>query len=159
MKRAYVYAVTMSAMLTACASTTPTSQPYPNQYPYPTSSYPPAPSSQYSRYGVVENVEVIESHSNTPGIGAIAGAVVGGIAGSQFGSGRGATAATIAGAAGGGYIGHKIEQQHAGTKTEYRVTVRLDDGSFQTLKLDHNSAGLRNGDRVVVAADGTLSRY
>lgn len=40
--------------------------------------------------------------------GTVGGAVIGGLVGSTIGGGSGKTAATIAGAGGGGYVGHRI---------------------------------------------------
>lgn len=44
--------------------------------------------------------------------GTAIGAVVGGLIGNQVGGGKGKTLATVAGAAGGGYAGNKIQQKH-----------------------------------------------
>lgn len=40
--------------------------------------------------------------------GTVGGAVIGGLLGSTIGGGRGKTVATIAGAGGGGYVGHRV---------------------------------------------------
>src|SRR3954471_9258169 len=50
--------------------------------------------------GVVKSVHLVEKKGGSSGVGAIAGGVLGGVVGHQFGSGRGNTAMTIAGAAG-----------------------------------------------------------
>jgi outer membrane lipoprotein SlyB len=75
--------------------------------------------------------------------------VVGGLIGSQIGGGRGQTAATIVGAAGGAYAGHEIQGRRAAANEGFRVTVRLDNGSYQTVTMD-NITDLRTGDRVRV---------
>lgn len=120
----------------------------------------------YSGYGVVQSIELVQqSTANTGiggsgiGIGAIAGAVVGGVLGNQVGDGTGQTIATVAGAAGGAYVGDKIEksrQQNTATDA-YRVTVRMDSGSYQTLTQNTNT-GLRVGDRVRID-NGIAQRY
>jgi len=85
------------------------------------------------------------------GVGAVAGGVVGGVIGNQFGHGTGRTAATVLGAAGGALAGHEVEK-NVRTRTAYRVTVRMDDGSYRTFS---QTAPARLGERVRVA-DGTL---
>ena len=50
------------------------------------------------------------------GVGMVAGGVLGGVLGHQIGGGRGKTVATVAGAAGGAYVGNKVEQ-NKNTKT------------------------------------------
>ena len=69
--------------------------------------------------------------------------------GHQIGSGRGNTAATIAGAAGGAYAGHEI-QEHRNEKATgdaFDITVRFDDGREDTIRQDRSN-DLRVGDRV-----------
>ncbi len=98
-------------------------------------------------YGTVESVERVAQRSSTGVLGAVGGAVVGGLLGHQIGSGSGNTAATIAGAAGGAYAGREIERRTRGEDDEYRIVVRMDDGSYQTVA--HDSAPVvRRGDRV-----------
>lgn len=113
-------------------------------------------------YGRVSNIELVRTtqERGATGAGALIGGVVGGLAGSQIGSGRGQDAATVAGAVGGAIAGHQIEKSRAGGTTTtdyYRVTVRLDNGSYQSY--DQESVGdLRVGDRVRV--DGSrVVRY
>jgi outer membrane lipoprotein SlyB len=121
----------------------------------------------YGGYGVVQSIELAQQGSagNTGiggsgiGIGTIAGAVVGGIVGNQVGSGRGNTAATVVGAAGGAYVGHEIDkrQQQPATADVYRLNVRMENGSYQTLT-QNTVADLRVGDRVQVD-NGVARRY
>ncbi len=121
----------------------------------------------YSGYGVVQSIELVQQGStgNTGiggsgiGVGTIAGAVVGGIVGNQVGSGRGNTAATIVGAAGGAYVGHEIDkrQQQPATSNVYRLNVRMENGSYQTLT-QNTVADLRVGDRVQID-NGFARRY
>jgi outer membrane lipoprotein SlyB len=121
----------------------------------------------YSGYGVVQSIEIVhQSNAGSSGIGGsgigigtIAGAVVGGVLGNQVGSGRGNTAATVVGAAGGAYVGHEIDkrQQQPATADSYRISVRMDNGSYQTLT-QSTVADLRVGDRVQVD-NGFARRY
>lgn len=122
--------------------------------------------SAYSGYGVVQAIELVQQGNTASsgiggsgiGIGAIAGAVVGGVLGNQVGSGTGQTVATVAGAAGGAYVGNEIEKrQQQKTADAYKVTVRMDSGSYQTVTQAGN-AGLRVGDRVRID-NGTVQRY
>lgn len=136
-----------------------------------TSTYDPAyaPSSgttrqdyAYSGYGVVQSIELVRQDSSGIGgsgigMGTVAGAVVGGVVGSQVGSGSGATAATVLGAAGGAYVGHELEKRHQQQADAYRITVRMEDGSYQVLMQGTNT-GLRVGDRVRVD-NGVVQRY
>ena len=91
------------------------------------------------------------------GVGAVAGAGVGGLAGSQVGGGKGKVAATVLGAAGGAYVGNEIENRQRQADDAYRITVRMDDGSRQSLTQD-TETNLRVGDRVRVG-DGVVQRY
>ena len=117
----------------------------------------------YAGYGVVSSVEHIQQEpggigGSGIGVGAVAGAVAGGLVGSQVGSGSGTTAAMIVGAAGGAYLGHEAEKWHRGPSEDvYRVTVRMNDGAYQTLS-HTNATDYRVGDRVRIG-DGMLYRY
>lgn len=108
-----------------------------------------------SGYGTVESVERAE-RSNIGMLGTIGGAVVGGLLGHQVGSGRGNTAATIAGAAGGAYAGREIERRTRGEAEAYRIVVRMDDGSYQAIGQEAAPA-IRQGDRVRIE-NGTIYR-
>jgi uncharacterized protein YcfJ len=88
--------------------------------------------------------------------GSVIGAVVGGVLGNQIGGGNGKKIATVAGAAGGGYAGNRIQKQmQAGntvTTTEQRCATVYDthkeqvgfnvryrlDGREQTVRMDHD---------------------
>lgn len=108
-------------------------------------------------YGVVQSIEAVQPETRGIGLGTIAGAVVGGVLGNQVGAGSGNTAATVIGAAGGAYVGHEIENRQPQNSDGYRVTVRMEDGSIQSLTLA-SAAGFRVGDRVRLR-DGVLERY
>lgn len=112
--------------------------------------------SMRSGYGVVDSVQVSNRDSNGI-VGAIGGAVVGGLLGNQVGSGRGNTAATIAGAAGGAYAGREIEKRTGVGGSQYKIAVRMSDGSYQTFTQASQPA-LRPGDRVRVD-NGVVTPY
>ncbi len=123
-------------------------------YPQSTSS-----SGVYSGSGVVQSIELVRQNtaSSGIGIGTIAGAVVGGIVGNQVGQGRGNTAATVIGAAGGAYAGHELEKRSQQQSDAYKFTVRMDNGGYQTLTQSTNP-DIRVGDRVQIE-NGTVRRY
>lgn len=101
-----------------------------------------------SNCGVVESVQHVAAKSDGPGVGAVVGGVVGGLLGSQVGGGSGKKAATIAGAAGGAYLGHEIEKNHKGG-SHYVVTVRMQDGKKQKLSFA-SAPSWRQGDQVMI---------
>ena len=131
------------------------------------STYPQAGGSSssgiYSGYGVVQSIDLVQQQPSTGiagtgiGVGAIAGAVVGGILGNQVGGGVGNTAATVLGAAGGAYAGNEVEKRTQQQSNAYKFTIRMNDGSYQTLTQNTN-ADVRVGDRVVVE-NGVARRY
>jgi outer membrane lipoprotein SlyB len=87
----------------------------------------------------------------------VIGGIVGGLIGHQIGSGTGNTVATVAGAAGGAYAGNQIQQRRRTDNETFRVTVRMDNGSYQTVTQE-NITDLRTGDRVRVDGNN-ISRY
>ncbi len=105
--------------------------------------------------GVVESIAVNQGRSGV-GAGAVIGGLAGAAVGSQVGDGRGQTAATILGAAGGAYAGHKIEQSQR-EKNEYRFTVRMQDGSVRNV-FQPDNPGLRVGDAVRIVNDNVVLR-
>ena len=96
--------------------------------------YPPATTSgaPYAQYGVVQSIELVRQDNSGIGAGTIVGAVIGGIVGNQVGGGRGNTAATVIGAAGGAYAGHEIEKAKPAT--------------IRGLQADHPHAGWKHPD-------------
>ena len=98
--------------------------------------------------GVVESVRYVEKKGEGSGAGLIAGGVVGGVLGHQIGSGRGNTAATILGAGAGAYAGNQIEK-NAKKKSYWVVSVRLDNGSTQSITSGAKPA-FKHGDRVKI---------
>ncbi|MDO8466518.1 MAG: glycine zipper 2TM domain-containing protein, partial [Gallionella sp.] len=116
----------------------------------------------YSGYGVVQSIELVRQGSagiggSGIGAGTIAGAVVGGILGNQVGGGQGKTAATVIGAAGGAYAGHELEKRSQQQSDAYKFTIRMQDGSYQTLTQTTNP-DIRVGDRVRID-NGVARRY
>lgn len=113
---------------------------------YPQSTYS---NGVYPQYGVVQSIELVRLNNSGIGIGTIAGAVIGGIVGNQVGAGNGNTAATVLGAAGGAYAGHELEKRSQPQTDGYRLSIRMQDGSHQTVT-QGASGEIRVGDRVQV---------
>ena len=84
--------------------------------------------------GKVSSIEPIKQAGEASGMGAVAGAVLGAVIGHQFGSGRGNSAATAGGAVAGGVGGYEAEKAIR-SKTAYRVTVAMDDGTTRKVTL------------------------
>lgn len=137
-------------MLAACGSS-PNQTSSSGAYPVSTttSTIPTTTTtSSATGYGVVQAIDVIPREQAAGiGLGTVAGAVVGGVLGNQVGSGTGRKAATVAGAVGGGMVGHQMEQNASNTGQVYRVAVRMDNGSVQTLAQEV-APGVQVGDRV-----------
>lgn len=131
---------------------------------YDNNRYPQTNSSRqsHSRYGIVQSVELVRqggaaNGGSTIGLGTLAGAVVGGIVGNQVGSGRGNTAATVIGAAGGAYVGHEMENRPQPQINAHRLDIRMEDGSHQSLT-QSPEGDIRVGDRVQID-NGVARRY
>lgn len=146
-------------VLTACGNMQSPSNTsgYGNSYPQSTTT-----SGTYSGTGVVQSIELVRV-PNTGiggsgiGAGTIAGAVVGGIVGNQIGTGGARSSATVLGAAGGAYAGHELEKRNQQTTDAYKITVRMRDGSYQTVTQTSN-ADIRVGDQVQIQ-NGVAQRY
>ena len=135
-----VCSVSALALITACSSNPPRSDPYANA---------PGVVSNEFQYGNVSNIELVSSASRGAG-----GAVLGAVIGNQIGSGSGRAAATGLGAVGGAVIGNNLQKRNE--SDVYRVSVRLDNGrtgQFDYQRIDD----LRIGDRVQVQG-GQLRR-
>jgi outer membrane lipoprotein SlyB len=102
--------------------------------------------------GKVQAVRYVEEKGQGSGVGAVAGGVVGGVLGHQIGGGRGNTVATIAGAAGGAYVGNKVEQ-NKNTKSYWTVTIKMDDGPTRTFTYS-NQPTVKEGERVKLVDGG-----
>ncbi|MDQ8021443.1 MAG: glycine zipper 2TM domain-containing protein [Moraxellaceae bacterium] len=108
--------------------------------------------------GRVQSIEMVQEDSrNGIGLGTVAGAVIGGVLGNQIGEGSGNTAATIAGAAGGAYAGNRIENSRRQPSDAYKITVRMDDGGYQSV-VQRSATGLSVGDRVRVG-NNSVTEY
>jgi outer membrane lipoprotein SlyB len=149
-----VSALVATLMLGACADMNTA-----NNYPNTGNAYPQQNTSSYTQYGVVQSIALVPQNSTgSIGAGTIAGAVVGGILGHQIGDGTGNTAATVLGAAGGAYAGHELEKRNQAQQGNvYQLTVRLNNGSYQTLTQTTNN-DIRVGDSVRID-NGVAQRY
>ena len=105
--------------------------------------------------GVIDSIVAQDHKGAGTGLGAVGGAVAGGLIGNQVGSGRGNTAATVIGAVGGAVAGNEVEKRVKSTK-DYKVSVRMDDGSYQSFNFD-TAPPYATGDKVKVI-DGRLVR-
>jgi outer membrane lipoprotein SlyB len=122
------------------------------------------PAVAYSRdlhpgYGSVHAIEEVRPEKSGIGVGAVAGAVIGGLIGHQVGEGDGNTAATVIGAAGGALIGHQIEKRVKEQDERYRLVIRMENGSYQTVEQKTDFVDLRIGDRLYIDDEGTIRRY
>ena len=103
----------------------------------------PAPATaaaQCTDCGVVQSVRFVEVKGQSSGVGMVAGGVLGGVLGHQIGSGRGNTVATIAGAAGGAYVGNEVEKNK---NTKGSVERRHQDGQRPAADLRLHAASRR----------------
>jgi outer membrane lipoprotein SlyB len=82
------------------------------------------------------------------GVGAVTGGVLGGVLGHQIGGGRGKDVATVAGAAGGAYVGHQTERNMK-ARMKYQVAVKLETGESRTFTFN-SPTSYRIGDRIKV---------
>jgi outer membrane lipoprotein SlyB len=103
--------------------------------------------------GVVDAIRAVQVDGNASGLGAVAGGVTGAVVGHQIGNGHGRDAMTVIGGVGGAFAGHSIEKK-INRHTVYRVTVRMDDGSFRTVSQSHEPS-VAIGSKVRVA-NGSL---
>lgn len=145
-----VIALAAVLALGACADMNTSNSP--GTYSQPTNS-----SGYYSEYGVVQSIDLVRQTGTGIGAGAIVGAVVGGILGNQVGAGDGKTAATVIGAAGGAYAGNELGKRSQPQTDAYKLTIRMNDGSYQTLT-QTSLADIRVGDRVKIE-NGIARRY
>ena len=72
--------------------------------------------------------------------------------GHQIGGGTGQTVATIAGAAGGAYVGNKVEASKK-SKAYWTVTIKMDDGPTRTFTYT-NQPTVKEGERVKLVDGG-----
>ena len=121
--------------------------------PPPPVAQAPQPPAPVGTLGVVESVREVTAPAQSNGSGPIIGGIAGAVLGNQVGHGTGKTIATVLGAAGGAFAGKEIETKQRATK-HWELTVRLDDGSRQTLS-SPNAPYWHEGDRVRMI-DGKL---
>jgi outer membrane lipoprotein SlyB len=142
--------VASSALLAGCSSTsTPSSYGTYDTY---------GSTSASAMYGTIDSITVTrQSASGSGATGAVVGGVIGGLVGNQVGSGSGRTAATAAGALAGAVVGSNMDQNRAGDRDMYQISVRLDNGDYRTIVQD-SVYDLRVGNRVRVV-DGRVYRY
>ena len=101
-----------------------------------------------SNCGTVVDLRTIEVKGEATGGGAVLGGVVGGVLGHQIGSGRGNTAATVLGAAGGAYAGHQVEK-NTKTDVKHQVVVKMESGNERYFTFSKPTS-YRVGDKVKV---------
>jgi len=120
-----------------------------------TQAPPPAPAAAPAKCtdcGVVQSVRLVEEKGQSSGVGMVAGGVLGGVLGHQIGSGRGNTVATIAGAAGGAYVGNEVEK-NKNKKSYWSVAIRMDSGQNRTFTYS-NQPTVHEGERVKLVDGG-----
>jgi len=122
------------------------------QVPAPAPHAAPKPC---SNCGTVQSINYVEEKGQGSGLGMIAGGVVGGVLGHQIGSGRGNTVATVAGAAGGAYVGNEIEKNKK-KKSYYNVVIRMDNGQTRTIQYGSQPPA-REGERVKILDGNRLA--
>jgi outer membrane lipoprotein SlyB len=121
--------------------------------PAPAAKAAPAPApAKCTDCGVVQSIRYIEEEGKSSGLGAVAGGVVGGVLGHQIGGGTGKTVATVAGAAGGAYVGNKVEKNK--NKAAYwSVAIRMDSGTTKTFSYG-SKPSVNEGERVKLVDGG-----
>ncbi len=106
--------------------------------------------------GKVISVTTSTKQGEGGALGIIGGGVAGALLGSQVGAGRGKDLATIAGAAGGAYAGHKIEEKVKSSQV-WSVKIRMDAGEERTIDFGQDP-GLASGDLVKVSGTSVTRR-
>jgi outer membrane lipoprotein SlyB len=102
--------------------------------------------------GQIQTIRFVEEEGKSTGLGAVAGGVLGGVIGHQIGSGTGRTVATVAGAAGGAYVGNTVEKKK-NTKGYWQVAIRMDGGTTRTFRYT-NQPSVHEGERVKLVDGG-----
>jgi len=113
----------------------------------------PVPANSCALCGTVESIRTVEVRDEAAGAGAAAGGP-GATGGGEQTIGEGGSAVTLLGAVG-AIAGSEIEK-NVKKRYAYRVTVRMDDGSFRTISLS-SPPTLAVGDKVRVV-EGKLVR-
>lgn len=120
----------------------------------PKSNEPQPIASNVNGIGTIQSIDIVPRTQGL-GLGSLAGAAIGGVLGNQIGGGLGNTATTVAGAAGGAYVGHEIEKKQRADNKIYKVTIRMDDGTTQSFAQEM-APTLHSGERVRIT-NGVLS--
>ena len=102
--------------------------------------------------GQVMSMRFVEEKGKGSGLGAVAGGVLGGVLGHQIGSGTGRTVATVAGAAGGAYVGNTVEK-NKNAKSYWLVEIRMDGGNTRTFHYS-SQPSVHEGERVKLVDGG-----
>ena len=102
--------------------------------------------------GQVLSVRLVEEKGKGSGLGAVLGGVAGGVLGHQIGSGTGRTVATVAGAAGGAYVGNTVEK-NKNAKTYWLVSIKMDNGTTRSFHYT-NQPAVHEGERVKLVEGG-----
>jgi len=103
--------------------------------------------------GVIESVKQVEQKGENPIAGPIIGGIAGAVLGHQVGSGRTRMVASAVGA-GAGVLGGKVIEEKVRSTKHWETSVRLDDGSTQTISSEAQPAW-HAGERVRVV-DGQI---
>jgi outer membrane lipoprotein SlyB len=98
--------------------------------------------------GSVVDLRTLKKEGEGSGLGMVLGGVAGGVLGHQVGSGRGRDVATVAGAAGGAYVGNEVEKSKKSSVT-YQVIVKLEDGNTRYFNYAEPTS-FKVGDRVKI---------
>jgi len=98
--------------------------------------------------GTVTDVQTVNKEGEGSGAGMVIGGIAGGVLGHQVGSGRGKDVATVAGVAGGAYVGNEVEKKNKAA-TSYVVRVKMEDGSNRSFTFS-NPTSYKAGDAVKV---------
>src|SRR5258708_23755673 len=92
------------------------------------------PAASCALCGTVESIRTIEVRDEPRDVGTVAGGLSGAAAGNRADGGNGNAATTILGTVAGAITGDETER-NVKKRYAYRVTVRMDDGSFRTVSL------------------------
>jgi len=102
--------------------------------------------------GQVQSIRFVQEEGKGSGLGMVAGGVLGGVLGHQIGSGTGRTVATVAGAAGGAYVGNTVEK-NKNAKSYWLVTIKMDGGNTRTFHYSSQPV-VQEGERVKLVDGG-----
>jgi len=122
------------AKQSAAPGAAPKLEPIPAAQPAAAATPPPPPQT-CADCGTITNVKEVKKKGSASGAGALTGALIGGGLGYAVGGHGHRTAGTLVGAGGGALAGNYIEKNASAGK-EFRIDVRLDNGSQQTYRYD-----------------------